>query len=126
MIHFNKSSLLSIPVIIILLMHSIPGIFNNGINDFGKLYLDQIGFSPIGLGLAWMIKLSHIACALALLFNRYVKPMIIITMLILITGIFMVHLKDGWYVVGGGRNGIEFNFLLLFVLAYLGWGNAKN
>ena len=108
--------LLRLAVSIILLMHSVPGIFNNGINEFGKFYLNEIGFSPLGVPIAWVIKLSHVLCAICLLLNKYVKPASIITILILIAGIIMVHFKEGWYVVGGGRNGIEFNFLLICVL----------
>lgn len=119
MIFSNRLFLLRLPVSVILFAHSIPGIFNNGINDFGNLYLNQIGFAPFGLALAWAIKLSHVVCAACLLFNRYVKPACILTIFILIMGIIMVHFKEGWYVVGGGRNGIEFNFLLIFVLLTL-------
>ena len=108
--------LLRLAVSIILLMHSVPGIFNNGINEFGKFYLNEIGFSPLGVPIAWTIKLSHILCAICLLLNKYVKLASIITIIILIAGIIMVHIKEGWYVVGGGRNGIEFNFLLICVL----------
>ena len=97
-------------------MHSVPGIFNNGINEFGKFYLNEIGFSPLGVPIAWAIKLSHVLCSICLLLNKYVKPASIITILILIAGIILVHFKEGWYVVGGGRNGIEFNFLLICVL----------
>lgn len=113
---FNSTFFLRIPVVVILLAHSIPGMFNNGINDFGNLYLNQIGFAPVGLPLAWAIKLSHVVCAAYLVFNKFVKPAAWLTILILIMGIIMVHFKDGWYVVGGGTNGVEFNFLLIFVL----------
>lgn len=112
----NSTFLLRITVVVILLMHSIPGIFNNGINDFGNLYLNQVGFAPIGLYLAWAIKISHIVAATCFLFEKYVKWAGIVTIIILIAGIFMVHLKDGWFVVGGGRNGIEFNILLIVVI----------
>lgn len=112
----NSTFLLRIVVVVILLMHSIPGIFNNGINDFGNLYLNQVGFAPVGLVLAWAIKISHIVAAACFLFEKYVKWAGIVTIIILIAGIFMVHLKDGWFVVGGGRNGIEFNILLIVVI----------
>lgn len=112
----NNTFLLRLVVVIILLMHGIPGMFDNGINDFGKLYLNEAGFAPIGVPLAWAIKLSHIVCAFCFLFNRYIKPAAIITIIVLIAGIVMVHFKEGWYVVGGGRNGVEFNVLLIFVL----------
>ncbi|MGB5008019.1 MAG: DoxX family membrane protein [Ferruginibacter sp.] len=112
----NNTFLLRIATAGILLMHSIPGMFNNGINDFGNFYLDEIGFSPAGVPLAWAIKLSHVLCALCLLFNKFTKPAAILTILILIAGIILVHFKEGWFVVGAGRNGIEFNFLLIVVL----------
>ena len=87
----NSTFILRIAVAIILLSHSIPGMFNNGINDFGNLYLNQAGFAPVGLYLAWAIKLSHIAAAILLLMNKYVKWAGAITILILIAGIIMVH-----------------------------------
>ncbi|WP_315823345.1 DoxX family protein [Paraflavitalea speifideaquila] len=113
---FNNTFVLRVAVAIILLMHSIPGIFNNGINDFGNLYLNQAGFSPLGVPIAWAIKISHIVCAACFLINRYIKPAALVTILVLIMGIIMVHFKEGWFVVGGGRNGVEFNFLLICVL----------
>lgn len=116
--------ILRIAVAIILIMHSVPGMFNNGINDFGNLYLNEMGFAPFGLALAWSIKLSHLVAAILLLIDKYVKPAAIITILILIIGIFMVHLPDGWYVVGGGRNGVEFNFLLIAVLIAIMFPNG--
>ena len=123
--NLNKNLLLKFPLIAILLVHSISGMFNNGINDFGNLYLNQVGFAPFGLYLAWIIKLSHLILAVSLVFDKYVKTPIIINILIFITGIFMIHIKDGWFVVGGGRNGVEFNFLLIFVLLYLLFQNKN-
>jgi putative oxidoreductase len=113
---FNSSFLLRFAVAVILLLHSVPGIFNNGINEFGKFYLNEVGYAPLGVPIAWAIKLSHIACAICLLLDRFTKLASIITILILVMGIIMVHFKEGWYVVGNGRNGVEFNFLLIFVL----------
>lgn len=115
-IPLNSTLLLRIAVAIILIMHSVPGMFNNGINDFGKLYLNAIGFAPFGVALAWAIKLSHVASAICFLLEKYVKIAGIITILILVMGIVMVHWPEGWFVVGGGRNGIEFNFLLIAVV----------
>ncbi len=108
--------LLRIALIVIFLMHSVSGMFNNGVNDFGNLFLNKAGFAPVGVPLAWLIKLSHIALAFSLLTDRYLKLMCVITILILISGIVMIHYKEGWFVVGGGRNGVEFNFLLIICL----------
>ena len=115
----TNTFILRITLAIVLIMHSVPGIFNNGINDFGNLYLNQVGFAPVGLYLAWLIKLSHIAAAIALILDKYVKFAAIGTIIILVVGIFMVHLPDGWYVVGGGRNGVEFNVVLIAIFLSL-------
>jgi putative oxidoreductase len=53
----NGTFLLRAAVAIILLIHSVPGMFNNGVNNFGNMYLNQVGFAPVGLYLAWAIKL---------------------------------------------------------------------
>ncbi|WP_166924103.1 DoxX family protein [Flavobacterium poyangense] len=112
----NGNLLLRIAVAIILLTHSVFGMFNNGINDFGNLYLNQIGFAPFGVALAWSIKLSHVIAAVLLLLNKYIKLAGFVTILILVMGIILIHFQEGWFVVGGGRNGMEYNFLLIVVL----------
>ncbi|RWX01399.1 DoxX family protein [Flavobacterium cerinum] len=115
----SNTVILRVAVAIILLTHSVFAMFNNGINDFGNFYLNQIGFAPLGVPLAWAIKLSHVVCAVLLLLNKFVKPASVVTILILLMGIVLVHFKEGWFVVGGGRNGMEYNFLLICVLFVL-------
>lgn len=111
--------LIRIALGIILLMHSIPGMFNNGINDFGNLYLGPMGFGVMGIYVAWAIKLSHIGAAFCFFMNRCIKIAGSITIFILLMGIIMVHANEGWFVVGGGRNGVEFNVLLIAVMLQL-------
>lgn len=120
----NGTLLLRIAVAIILLTHSIFGIFNNGINDFGNLYLNQIGFAPFGVFLAWSIKLSHVVAAILLIWNKYIKLAGFVTIFVLIMGIILVHFQEGWFVVGGGRNGVEYNFLLIVVLLAIMYPNG--
>lgn len=112
-----KSTLiLRLAIGIILLTHSVLGMFNGGINAFGNLYLNNIGFAPFGLAIAWTVKISHVICAVLLFTNKCVKPASLLTIFILAMGIALVHFQEGWFVVGGGRNGMEYNFLLIAVL----------
>lgn len=120
----NSTVILRVAVAIVLLTHSIYAMFNNGINDFGNFYLNQIGFAPFGVPLAWTIKLSHVVCAALLLLNKFVKPASVVTILILVMGIVLVHFNEGWFVVGGGRNGMEYNFLLICVLFAIMYPNG--
>lgn len=121
---FDGTFILRIALAIILLFHSVPGMFNGGVQAFGELYLNQVGFDPIGIPLAWAIKLSHVVCAVLLVLNKYIKPASVVTIVILVMGIVMVHYKEGWFVVGGGRNGVEFNFLMICVFVFLMFPNG--
>lgn len=111
--------LLRFAIAVILLMHAVPSIVSGDVNAFGNEYLREQGFGAMGLPLAWLIKISHLAGAILLLANRWILPTALVTIVILIAGIWMVHLPHGWYVVGGGSNGVEFNFLLIFALLNL-------
>jgi len=113
--------ILKLALVAIFAMHGIPSIVTGDVNNFGTMYLDTVGFAPLGLYLAWCIKLSHIALIISIVTRKYLRVLGWITLAILFVGIFMVHLEHGWYVVGGGSNGIEFNVLLiagLFTVMY--------
>jgi putative oxidoreductase len=118
-------AILRVSIAIILLSHSVFGMFDGGINDFGNFYLNKIGFAPFGVAIAWVIKLSHIVCALLLVMNKYIRLACFATIFVLIMGIIMVHFKEGWFVVGGGRNGVEYNFVLICVLTAIMFFNDK-
>ncbi len=109
----NKNFLLRLALSIILLMHSVVSIFSGDVNNFGHLYLDTIGFSPVGIYLAWAIKLTHLLSVPLLWFDRCIKSVAVCNIVIFIFGIYYIHWQNGWFVVGGGTNGIEFNILLI-------------
>lgn len=119
-------AILRVSIAIILLSHSVFGMFDGGINDFGNFYLNKIGFAPFGVAIAWIIKLSHIVCAVLLIMKRYIRLACFATIFVLIMGIIMVHFKEGWFVVGGGRNGMEYNFVLICVLTAIMFLNADS
>ncbi len=120
----DRTFILRLGVAVILLSHSLPGMFDGGVNSFGNLFLNQIGFAPVGVPLAWAIKISHVICAVLLVLNKYIKPVSLLTISILLMGIILVHWKDGWYVVGGGRNGVEYNVILICILLFLMFPNG--
>jgi putative oxidoreductase len=122
----DNTFLLRLTIAITLLAHSIPSIVTNDVYNFGAFYLNKSGFDPIGVPLAWIIKLSHVVCAALLLANRYVTFAAYSTIVILIGGIIMVHYPEGWFVVGGGRNGMEFNVVLILVLISILYQNKLN
>jgi len=124
----SNTFLLRLALFVILVMHSVPGMFDGGIMGFGG-YLNDIGFAPLGVLIAWSIKLSHLACGICLLFEQYIKRIFLLVLLwanifVFVMGIIMIHRHSGWYVVGGGQNGVEFNFLLIFACLSLIFSNG--
>lgn len=120
----NGTFLIRLGVAAILLAHSVRTILDGSISGFGKEYLDPMGFAPFGLVIAYAIKISHILAAICFLSGKYVKLAGIVTIFILTMGIAMLHWQEGWFVVGGGRNGIEFNFLLILVVLTIMFPNG--
>jgi putative oxidoreductase len=117
---FNRTFLLRFALATIFLSHSLHGIFtNNDVNDFGNLFLNKIGFAPFGVYIAWATVISQIITSILLLMDKYMKAAVWVNIGILISGIITVHFKEGWFVVGGGRNGMEFSFVLIFMLLTL-------
>ena len=122
---FNNTFLLRMAVSTILVVHAVGGMFNGGINGFGQALNEWgLGLAPLGVPMAWAIKLSHLACVASLLSDKYIKLTSLITIFILVMGIVLIHGREGWFVVGGGRNGMEFNFILIFALLTIMFPNG--
>jgi len=108
-----------IVVALLLSIHSIFRIIAGDVAGFGD-FLGSIGF-PLGVGLAWLITLSTLASSVALIIRRLIVPACICHMIVLVMGIFLDHMHDGWFVVGGGRNGMEYSVLLISCLSAVLW-----
>mgnify|MGYP001491077063 CR=1 FL=1 len=114
---FSNTFLLRLGVAIIFLSHSLHGIFTgNDVNNFGNLFLNPIGFAPFGVVIAWAVVISQVVTSLLLIANKGVMISCVINIIILTFGIITVHFPEGWYVVGAGRNGMEFSFILIIAL----------
>lgn len=122
----NPLFLIRLAVATIFLTHSLHGVFNQTVNAFGESYLNKVGFAPFGVVLAWVIILFEIAGSILLIFGKFLRFIVPVFCLILITGIVLVHYPDGWFVVGPGRNGVEFSFVLLVSLIAVSLPGEKN
>lgn len=92
-----------------LLIHGITRLTGGGVNPFDG-YLGGFGFPPFT---AWLITGFEIAGAIMIMAGKWVTPIAIIFAIELATGIFLLHRHEGWFVVGGGRNGMEYSILLI-------------
>lgn len=114
---------LRVVVAVLMIIHGIARIQLDIVDDFGG-FLTANGF-PIGFYAAWAITIFEIVGGLVLASGFYTVIIACIFIIELFFGIALVHAKDGWFVVGAGRNGMEYSVLLiaaLFVIAYSHYG----
>jgi len=95
-------------------IHGFYRCLSGGPPSFGA-YLDSRGL-PAGVAIAWAITLFEMAGSVLLVLGRFVIPVAAIQIAILVGGIVMVHAPEGWFVVGAGRNGMEYSLLLIACL----------
>ncbi len=82
-----------------------------GVAGFGGFLESQ--HVPFGLGVAWLLTAVEILGGLLLISGRFVRPLCAWFAIELLCGIALVHFREGWFVVGGGRNGFEYSALLI-------------
>lgn len=85
------------------------------VDDFG-VYLDGLGY-PGGFYVAWAITLIEIIGGLSMAAGHLVRPLTAWFTFQLLVGIYLIHGRAGWFVVGAGRNGMEFSVLLILCFA---------
>ena len=106
--------LLRVAVAAILFVHGAARVWLGIVDDFGGV-ITLWGF-PFGPALAWTITVVELAGGIALALGYLVLPLVCWFAIILTSGIILVHAPSGWFVVGAGRNGMEFSVLLIVCL----------
>ena len=90
-----------------------------GVAPFGE-WLDSLGF-PLGFWIAAGITAFEILGTPLLAIGRWVSALCLVYCGIYVVGIALVHWPAGWFVVGLGRNGMEYSVLLIVALAAQAW-----
>lgn len=103
----------------LLFIHGAARLGAGGVAPFGQ-FLEAQGF-PFGTGIAWFITVFELSATLLLAWGRWVTPLALVFGVIYACGIWLVHAREGWFVVGLGRNGMEYSVLLLACLLGLAW-----
>jgi putative oxidoreductase len=109
---------------IIFILHGGARLYEGTVNGFGD-FLDSNGI-PGGAFLAWFITVFEIIGGTAMFLRYAVKVFCIIQILILVSGIFLVHIPNGWFTVGAQSGGIEFSVVLITVLLAIFLAERKN
>lgn len=111
--------IIRIVIALLILIHGIFRLTQGGVEPFGQ-WLGSIGF-PAGYALAMAVTLYELVGPVAMLLRRYVSLAAIGHIFILALGMVLVHWPFGWFVVGAGRNGMEYSVLLIAGLAAIAW-----
>lgn len=106
----------------IIAAHGWARMLSDGVVPFGN-YLDLRGI-PAGIMIAWAITLLEIVGSIVMAFgSRYTPHLCMVYAGTYAVGIFMVHMPEGWFVVGLGRNGMEYSVLLIASLLLVGYNH---
>lgn len=106
-------------VAMLLVVHGIARATLGIVDDFGG-FLGVVGL-PFGVQVAWGITLFEVIGGALLAFGRWIRPIAALFCLELAGGIALVHAAEGWFVVGAGRNGMEYSVLLITALLALAY-----
>ena len=115
--------IIRLTVAALLFVHGAARISNGTVDDFGG-FLGSKGF-PLGFYIAWAITLFELVASVMLAVGFYTWVIALLFALELAAGIAMVHWKEGWFVVGAGRNGMEYSALLIASLLAIAYANYK-
>jgi putative oxidoreductase len=99
---------------IVFLLHAGVRIYNNMLPGFGD-FLQGKGF-PFGFYLAWAVTLFELVGGILMFLRFFVRIFCIGEMIILITGIVIVHSENGWSIIERSLNGIEYSLVLITIL----------
>ena len=98
----------------IMIIHGVARAWLGIVDDFGAV-LNTWGF-PAGFALAWTITIVEIVGGAMLAAGFFILPLCVWFAFQLLMGIYLIHSRVGWFVVGAGRNGMEFSVFLLLCL----------
>jgi putative oxidoreductase len=104
-----------------MLIHGIYRLASGGVAPFDG-WLASLHFPPFS---AWLITGFEIVAAIMIIMKKWVAPLSMVYIVELGMGIFLLHRHEGWFVVGGGRNGMEYNVLMIVCFAataMVNWG----
>jgi putative oxidoreductase len=99
---------------LMMIVHGVARAWLGIVDDFGVV-LNTWGF-PAGFALAWTITLVEIIGGALLAAGMFILPISAWFIFQLLMGIYLIHGRVGWFVVGAGRNGVEYSALLILCL----------
>lgn len=110
---------LRLTLAVLLAAHGWMRFLGGGVVPFGD-WLNSQGFS-FGLYLAAAITGYEILATVFYAAGKWLWQLSLVFVLIYSCGLVLVHAPFGWFVVGAGRNGMEYSVLLIVILSCIGY-----
>jgi putative oxidoreductase len=120
---FAPMTLVRFAICLNIFLHGVIRVYNGGVLPFGE-FLEGHGL-PFGGAIAIAITGYEILAPLIIVSGRWIAPLCVISAIEYAVGIVLVHWQHGWFVVGAGRNGMEYSVLLIACLLALAWNDWK-
>jgi putative oxidoreductase len=102
---------------IVFFLHAIFRITNGTITRFGG-FLDSKGF-PFGVIWVYGITAFELVGSVILALGYFTKWLSATFIVILLVGILIIHLGQGWFVGEHGTGGVEYSFILIVAFLVL-------
>lgn len=119
----NALKVLRLAAAAMMFIHGAARISLGIVDDLGGFFASY-GI-PFGFYIAWAITLFEIIGSVLLAAGFYTSIISALFAVQLVVGIILIHSKDGWFVVGAGRNGMEYSLLLVIIFAVIGLNAYK-
>lgn len=103
----------------LLAAHGWARLLGGGVVPFGE-WLQTQGL-PAGFYLAAAVTAYEIIATVLFAAGKWVWQLSLGFIGIYTTGLLLVHAPFGWFVVGAGRNGMEYSVLLILTLGLVGY-----
>lgn len=96
---------------VVFVSHGAHKLFASGVGPVAE-FLGGLGF-PLPGFFAWIVTILEFGGGLALIVGFMVTPLALLFILHMGLGIVTVHAAQGWFVLGPGQGGAEFNTVLI-------------
>lgn len=97
---------------VIFVAHGASKLFGEGGPGGLGGFLGSLGV-PAPVLAAWLVTLLEFVGGMFLIVGLFVVPTAILLAIHMAMGIVLVHAANGFYVIGPGQNGVEFNLILI-------------
>jgi putative oxidoreductase len=108
---------------LIFVAHAAVRVIGSTVDRFGG-FLDTKGFA-FGVLIVWILTVYEIAAGLLLALGIFTRWLALGFIIIIVTGIIIIHAANGWFVGEHGTGGMEYSIILIASLLVIAAADKK-